>query len=250
MATGLADWWSRVQAILSMKFTDLSDTPGSYTAQVGKGIKVNLSETAIEWTDCKPDEHASRHKNLGADSIKLDEFAPPDDNINLNVSTSAHGLCPKIPGDENKVFKGDGTYGYPVCRAKVVWVGPLDFTSTSWADIPGCSLTLDVKYGAYILHSINVFCYSDSSTPASFYGVRLVYETTTEITIEHGFKNTSGLNSLDSINYTSYQNTGPYPYPTGPKTWKLQMYVNTGKVRVTLAGISITEFVMAPGHLE
>lgn len=42
-----------------------------------------------------PTAHAASHKNGGTDPIKLDEFAPADDNTNLDASASAHGLMPK-----------------------------------------------------------------------------------------------------------------------------------------------------------
>lgn len=53
--------------------------------------------------------HATRHKSGGDDSIKLDELAAPTDNTNLNVSTSKHGLMPKLPGTK-QAYMGDGTW--------------------------------------------------------------------------------------------------------------------------------------------
>lgn len=59
------------------------------------------------------DAHASTHQSGGSDAIKLDDLAAPDDNTDLNVSTSAHGLCPKAPNDTSKALLGDGTWGTP-----------------------------------------------------------------------------------------------------------------------------------------
>lgn len=56
------------------------------------------------------EDHATRHKTGGADVIKLDEFGSPTDNTNLNVSTSAHGLCPKLPNDATKTLDGTGNW--------------------------------------------------------------------------------------------------------------------------------------------
>jgi hypothetical protein len=39
--------------------------------------------------------HATRHKSGGADAIKLDELAAPDDNTTRDASTTAHGLLVK-----------------------------------------------------------------------------------------------------------------------------------------------------------
>lgn len=48
-----------------------------------------------------------------AQGIKLDDFTSPDDNTDLNVSTSAHGLCPKLDNDTGNFLRGDGTWADP-----------------------------------------------------------------------------------------------------------------------------------------
>jgi hypothetical protein len=57
--------------------------------------------------------HASAHQAGGGDAIKLDDLAAPDDNTDLNVSTSAHGLAPKLPNDATKYLDGTGAYSTP-----------------------------------------------------------------------------------------------------------------------------------------
>ncbi|HOL44376.1 MAG TPA: hypothetical protein PK659_09010 [Methanothrix sp.] len=52
---------------------------------------------------------------------KLDALSAPDDTTTLNVSSTAHGLCPKHPNDKYKLLRGDGSWSTP----------PL------WATIPG-----------------------------------------------------------------------------------------------------------------
>ncbi len=44
---------------------------------------------------------------------KLDDCAAPDDNTDLNVSTSAHGLTPKAPNDTAKFLRGDASWAIP-----------------------------------------------------------------------------------------------------------------------------------------
>lgn len=44
--------------------------------------------------------------------IKLDDLAAPDDNTDLNVSSTAHGLAPKSPGDAEKFLNGAATPAY------------------------------------------------------------------------------------------------------------------------------------------
>lgn len=53
---------------------------------------------------------ASLFQSGGAQAIKLDDLAAPDNNTDLNVSTTAHGLCPILPNDATKVMDGTGAY--------------------------------------------------------------------------------------------------------------------------------------------
>ncbi len=43
-------------------------------------------------------------------TVKLDDWATPDDNADLDFSTSKHGLCPKAPNDTSKYLRGDATW--------------------------------------------------------------------------------------------------------------------------------------------
>jgi len=63
--------------------------------------------------------HAASHKAGGADSIKLDELAAPTDVTTLNASVSAHGLCPKLPGNTTTFLRGDGTFAAAACSLEV-----------------------------------------------------------------------------------------------------------------------------------
>jgi hypothetical protein len=56
--------------------------------------------------------HASRHQSGGADAIKLDDLSAPDNNADLNVSTTAHGLCPIAPNLVGKFLRGDATWDH------------------------------------------------------------------------------------------------------------------------------------------
>ena len=58
-----------------------------------------------------PLAHAVSHKAGGSDAVQLDELAAPSDNTNLNASTSAHGLLPKLSGLSTDALKGDGSWG-------------------------------------------------------------------------------------------------------------------------------------------
>jgi len=56
---------------------------------------------------------ASLFKSGGAQAIALDTLAAPTDITTLNVSTSAHGLAPKLPNDATKYLDGTGAYSVP-----------------------------------------------------------------------------------------------------------------------------------------
>ncbi len=60
-----------------------------------------------------PTAHATSHQAGGSDPIKLDNLAAPDDNTDLDVSTSAHGLQPKLPNDATLFMNGVGGYTAP-----------------------------------------------------------------------------------------------------------------------------------------
>lgn len=45
--------------------------------------------------------------------VKLDDLATPDDNTDLNASTGAHGLLPKLTGGTTQFLRADGTWAAP-----------------------------------------------------------------------------------------------------------------------------------------
>lgn len=60
-----------------------------------------------------PLAHATTHEAGGADPIKLDDLAAPDDNTDLDASTSAHGLLKKLPGGTTTFLRADGAFATP-----------------------------------------------------------------------------------------------------------------------------------------
>jgi hypothetical protein len=91
----------------------LTDGPAGYGTS-GHLLATTSTEDGWEWVDASaPGAHHTAHESGGADSIKLDDFAAPDDNTDLNVSTSAHGLTPKAPNDKGLVLRGDAAWKRP-----------------------------------------------------------------------------------------------------------------------------------------
>lgn len=50
---------------------------------------------------------------LDAMAIKLDDFAAPDDNTDLNATTARHGLMPKLSNSILQFMRGDGNWAIP-----------------------------------------------------------------------------------------------------------------------------------------
>ncbi len=91
----------------------------------GDGAQITYSSLGGIPSSFVPSAHKTSHQSGGADAIKLDDLAAPDDNTDLNVSTTKHGLCPKTPNDTSQFLRGDGTWAV------------VDAGSSFWEDVPG-----------------------------------------------------------------------------------------------------------------
>ena len=59
------------------------------------------------------ESHQSRHNEAGADELKLDDLGIPDDNTDLDATTSRHGLLPKLGGGTDNFLRADGSWQEP-----------------------------------------------------------------------------------------------------------------------------------------
>lgn len=94
-------------------FVALTDTPDSYTGQANNLVRVKADETGLEFYTFSLPSHASSHQSGGSDAIKLDDLATPDDNTDLNATTARHGLLPKLSGSTTQFLRGDGSWATP-----------------------------------------------------------------------------------------------------------------------------------------
>lgn len=94
--------------------------------------------------------HGADHQAGGVDAIKLDDLAAPDDNTDLDVSTSAHGLMPKLGGSASNVLRMDGTQG-PVPQPAAV-----AYDSTIHTTSPGGAVTADGRIYRFNATSGNI----------------------------------------------------------------------------------------------
>lgn len=80
------------------------------TTLSGTGADVQAS---LEELDNLLDDHSARHESGGADAVKLDDLAAPDDNTDLNASTTKHGLLRKLDNDATHYLDGQGGWTVP-----------------------------------------------------------------------------------------------------------------------------------------
>lgn len=87
------------------------DIPASIArdSEVTSAISTHASDA-----DAHHDEaHAASHASGGADAVKLDDLAAPDDNTDLDATSSAHGLLPKLSGTATEYLDGSGAFSTP-----------------------------------------------------------------------------------------------------------------------------------------
>ena len=129
----------------SSKVTVTSDTANS---EIDIDIAPsNISHTAIADigtnTHTQIDTHIANTSNphsvtaaqVGAatTSTKLDDFATPDDNTDLNASSLRHGLLPKLSGSSANFLDGSGSWSTPSGSGNVSKVGtPADNQIGVW----------------------------------------------------------------------------------------------------------------------
>lgn len=118
---------------------------------------------AVANTDYAAATHASRHQSAGADAIKLDDLASPDDNTDLNASAAAHGLLFKLENTGTKYLRDDGTW-------QTVSAGVPSATIIPWVPLSGNGSAITtgskfiVAYGEFAGTITGVYAYTDRTT--------------------------------------------------------------------------------------
>ena len=83
--------------------------PAAAHTLASHSAKAHSDLTGIGTGDHHAQAHQADHNSAGADALKLDDLAAPDDNTDLNFSTTLHGLVPKGPNTGN-FLKDDGSW--------------------------------------------------------------------------------------------------------------------------------------------
>lgn len=99
-------------------------------------------------------------------STKLDDFGAPDDNTDLNATTSAHGLLPKLGGGSTNFLRADGTWAAPAGGGGGTDI--FDFTQLdAVATFGGSTLACNVPYRATAVGTGTLTTYAGSDFPAA-----------------------------------------------------------------------------------
>lgn len=107
---GISDWEVGDWAVYNGSAWEKIDNSDKVSSVNGATGAVVLDETDV---GAAAATHASQHLSGGADSIKLDDLAAPDDNTDLNASASAHGLLPKLSNVATEFLNGQGSWATP-----------------------------------------------------------------------------------------------------------------------------------------
>lgn len=100
-----SDW---VNDDLVIALNDLSDV--SITTPATNAV---LLYDGINWVDGALPLHNTTHQLGGTDPIKLDDLAVPDDNTDLDSSTTSHGLLRKLSNVATEFLNGQGAWAVP-----------------------------------------------------------------------------------------------------------------------------------------
>lgn len=102
-----------------------------------------------------PGAHATSHQSGGSDPIKLDDLAAPDDNTDLNASTSAHGLLRKLPGDTVTFLRADGNFAAVGGSAGGGLVLLEQYTASSSASL-NFTTAISATYDEYVFEFVSL----------------------------------------------------------------------------------------------
>ena len=106
--------------------------------------KAHSDLTGVGTDDHHAQSHTLRHQSGGADAVQLDDLAAPDDNTDLDFSTTAHGLVPKGTNVGN-FLKDDGSWA--AAGGKLNLIGTAVASDSASLTITG----LDSTYDTYMI---------------------------------------------------------------------------------------------------
>ncbi len=95
---------------VDFRFSNLGSPGSSASSTDHNGIANNGGVGSHAAITAFMSTHKSNHVLGGSDSIKLDDLSTPDDNTDLNATSSYHGLLQKLPGGTSTFLRADGSF--------------------------------------------------------------------------------------------------------------------------------------------
>lgn len=95
---------SDVQSLTNKTFT---------TPKINEDVELTTTSTELNYVNGVTSSIQTQLDGKAATSQKLDDFGIPDDNTDLNATTTHHGLLPKLGGGTTDFLRADGTWSAP-----------------------------------------------------------------------------------------------------------------------------------------
>lgn len=87
-----------------------------------------------------------------ASATKLDDLTAPDDNTDLNASTTAHGLLPKLSNVATEFLNGVGAFSTPAAKVTLLKAGSGTTTNASAENVDTIAISgLTAKDSLYVV---------------------------------------------------------------------------------------------------
>lgn len=95
---------SDIQTLTNKTFT---------TPKINEDVELTSTSTELNYVNGVTSPIQTQLDGKAATSQKLDDFGIPDDNTDLNATTTYHGLLPKLGGGTTDFLRADGTWNAP-----------------------------------------------------------------------------------------------------------------------------------------
>ena len=126
---GAANGYAGLDGAGLVPVAQLPGLPTAWGAVTGVLSAQTDLQAALDAKSQTSHNHDASYSALGHSHAvpKLDDLTAPDDNTDLNASTSAHGLCPKFPGGTTTFLRADNTWASPGASSTNIKETEVDF---------------------------------------------------------------------------------------------------------------------------